>query len=451
MALRFRRVFGLLLILVEAVGFAGGVGGCSLTPRVAGREPWFATEPDLRKKAGQLTASTWTCVDPAGLLLYAAHEPLSERDRYLRSHDLADVPAWQGYLLAALAFEEAVSGRDRDAEIRRLATGLLLFYEATGVKGVLGRSMIADYRGPRLSWMVTEETHPGASWQQGPTGIWWRNGLAKANLMLAGFGCAMPLVLDQRGDLHLTDETRRVLLAVLLPAVRRLVEADFRMRDGDGSFTEYGNLGPQALNGFNMVGTLSLLRSAGAYDRDLRRIYEEKITAWGPRIGVSLAALGRAVALAGHRTLGKPSYSDLQALALSALCLRMQESRREHVRHLHHGLHGLWSFVRHERNVPFTLCYAAYVRPARAEAALADAIQDLRDFPLEKREWHGDRVRTGSIQPLANRPVNSCYWKSSPYLRHEPEQGAPTRVRYAAMDFLLAYWMGRYFGLVPDE
>jgi len=424
---------------------------CSTVPEVAPRKPWFRTKSDLFRKAYILEGRTLEQVDPAGLLLYCVHEPLSDWNNYLKSHDMADAPAWHGLLMAALAFEEAVSGKDRDADIHLLALGLKTFYSVTGVNGLLGRSMIADYKGPRRTWMETRRERPTKYWMRGPTGAWWRNGLAKGHLSMACFGCAIPLVLHQKGDIALEEETRKTLLEVLLPAVRRLVQGDFRILDWNGEATEYGNLQPQTANGFNMLLTLSMLRSAAAYDVPLQLVYEEKIRAWAPRMGWSLKVLGRSIEKLGHSRFDKPSYSDMQAAALAACVLLMQEQRREYARHIRRGMTGLWTFMQYERNAPFTLCYTALIRPEAGQERMAEIYQDLRDFPVEKRPRRTRYVDTHRIQPLANRPISSHYWKSSPYRRIHGKVGERKAIVYSAQDYLLAYWMGRYFDLIPER
>lgn len=425
--------------------------GCSTVPETAPREPWFRTQTDLLEKAVCLEDRAMDQVDSAGLFLYTAHEPLSDWSNYLNSHDLADAPAWQGCLMAALAFAEAVTGEDRDAEILRLARGLRTFHRVTGVRGLLGRSMIADYQGPRLDWMETREVRPTRYWTQGPTGAWWRNGLAKGHLALAGFGCAVPLILHRQGDLELEVETRVVLIDVLKAAVHHLVAGDYRIRDADGEATEHGNLRPQKANGFNMLLALSLLRSAAPYDASLKVEYEEKIRAWAPWMGWSLKVVGKAIHKVGHRRFEKPSFSDMQAAALAACALLMQEKRREHARYVRRALTGLWTFMQFERNAPFTLCYAALVRTEEGRSRLGDILEDLRDFPVDKRPRTTARRDTSRIQPLANRPISSHYWKSSPYRRVHGPLGDLRGLVYGGQDYLLAYWMGRYFDLVPER
>lgn len=424
------------------------LASCSNVYPIAKRDPWFATEHDLAAKAALLHDETMKLVTPAGLLLYRAHEPLDDRENYLKSHDLADAPAWQGYLLAALAFEEAVIGRDRDPEILRLARGLATFYDVTGVPGLFARSMTPEYDGPRKAWMHTPEARPTKHWRQGPTGRWFRTGLAKGHFVLACFGLGIPLALERRGDIELRAETHDALIETLVPAVRRFIANDFRLCDFDGAPTEYGNLRPQWLNTFNSVVALSVLASAAPYDERIAETYEEKLDAWTSGAW-TLDVLGRLIRSVGHRWIGKPSYSDMQLIALGATAFLLQEDRREYRRYARNALTGLWHFVEQERNAPFTICYAALVRNREGTARIEEIIEDLHDFPISKRPSTSGRESTGSVQPLSNRPISTNYWKSSPFRVVRKPVGPPNGIVYGGQDYLLAYWMGRYFGLVP--
>lgn len=439
--------------LVAAIALVAVVAACAAPPPAAAPTPasTYAGEPDLLAKAARLRAATWQLVDRSGLLLYRARLPLQHPDNYRVSHDLADVPAWQGYLLAATAFEAAVTGSDHDTDLLRLARGLAAFHTASGVKGLLGRSMLADYTGPRLHWMTTEEERPTRFWMRGPTGVWWRNGLPKANLTLACFGCAVALHLHRAGAIRLRPTTEQTLRGVLLPAVRNLVAGGYRIRDWDGRFTEFGDLRPQGLNGFNMLVVSSMLASAAPYDAEIAREYAARARAWAAPMGTSLATLGRLVRIAGHRNLGKPSYSDMQTAALAALGILLQDEDPERRHAVQVALAGLWRFTASERNAPFTLTYAALVAGDGAPEQMAELLEDLRAFPSDKTERKVAWVQTDTPQPLARRPLNTNYWKSSPYRRVEGPVGAPTGRVYGGQDYLLAYWLGRYLKLLPER
>ncbi|MBI2608339.1 MAG: hypothetical protein HYW47_01930 [Deltaproteobacteria bacterium] len=441
-----KTLFTLLLSLTPLFSFAG--------IQTAPKAPWFNTIPNLFTKEALIEKRTLEMVTPTGLLLYKAYFPWTDKEKYLISHDIADLPAWQGYLMASYAFKEAVTGKDFDPEISKLADGLLKFYEVTGIPGLLGRSVMPDYTGPMLPWMVTKEQRPTAYWIQGPKGQWWRNGVAKDHVNLAVFGCSIPLALERRGQIHLTDETRQKLISFMLPLVQRIVYHGFQIIDWNGQRTEYGSL-RSAANGFNQLLMLHMLATAAPYDRGMYKVYRSKIKGWHRTIGWSLEALGQGVhkIIENRRgTYDKPSFSDMQALGLAYLSLYFQEHRRKYMKSIRRGMEGVWKFMRYERNPMFAIPYVATIR-AQEVHRIFPIIEDLRDFPVDKYEANTSRRDTKYIQPLANRPYNTNYWKSSPFraIAHTPPPKTGNEQVFAGMDYLLAYWTGRYFNLVPHE
>ena len=423
---------------------------------LAPKHPWFLTLHNLKEKEPYALEMTERLITDQGLFLYMSYLPYSNWERYLHSHDMADQPAWHGYLLAAYAFKEAVTGEDFDDKMEILADGFLKHYEVTGQPGLIARSLIPDYTGPRLPWMDTPQNNPTKFWMQGPTGAWFRNGIAKGHVNMAAFGCSIPLALERKGQIQLRDTTRAKLISVLLPLVQRLERNDLYIIDWNGRPTEFGNLGPQVLNGFNMMLDLHMLKAASWYDPYLAKRYQKYMKSWHWRINWSLNLLGRATrGIIGddHGTENRPSISDMQHLSLAYLSLYLQGGdRRKYMKHIYRGMYGIWNFMRYMRNPMFTIPYYATVR-GDEYTRMQEVIEDLRDFPLEKYETSEGGVITKFIQPLANRPFDTNYWKSSPFLaitKYPPPRTGQEQV-FSSVDYLLAYWMGRYFGVIPEE
>lgn len=468
----------LLLILVAA--------GCTQVPDIADRAPWYEVPTiTLEEKAHEWRAQTESQMNGQGLLLYSAWDPSTWSDgdgglaNYIDSHDVADAPAWQGRFMAAVAFEWAATGEPQDDLLTKLAAGLFAYYDITGADGLFGRSFLVDYDGPRLPWMETQEQAPEKFWKQESEGRWWCTGLAKNHFLGACLGCGIPLALDAKGKIHLKSQTKEALLAVLLPAVRRFVANGYVIVDYDGEPTEFGDLRPalipkeyidliapyvswlgiseedlekldKPLNGFNMILVLSILRAAGEYDPAIMAVYEKEAKAWAPGIKQSLAVLGFCIKKIGHWKIGKPSYSDMEAVAFAAVGHFLWEPQGLTAEAVNEGLAGLWGYMRWERNAAFSVPYKAMVDQA---VALDDVQSDLQDFPLpaQKVQCASGRDDTDEVQPLCNRTMNSHYWKSSPFRRATPphtpvmnSRGA--RYHYSGQDYLIAYWMGRYFG-----
>ncbi len=95
--------------------------------------------------------------------------------------------------------------------------------------------------------------------------------------------------------------------------------------------------------------------------------------------------------------------------------------------------------------------------------AVEDAICSLKEFPVSKHQqarntWdkypHYCEGRLGDSQtefpiPVAERCVRTFQWWASPYDRETCDE-RPWEVRQPA-DFLLAYWMGRYYGFIDEQ
>ena len=444
---------------------------CASKPDVQPPSPWYKTNPRLDTKAQEYLDQTKSLMNNQGLLLYRGFKPLTNNINYRDSHNMADAPAWHGAFMMSIALKMAVNESPDDEKLlSKLADGLLTYDQVTGVPGLMGRSYLVDYTGPRLDWMATKEERPTKYWRQGPRGHWWRTGLAKGHLSWAVMGAGLPLILHKQGEISLTKETQRKLQSITTAAVNRLVAGGFRYIDHDGSYTEFGDLRPDVSfgpewpeiqgipNGFNRALVLAMLACCRDNSPSLNTLYEIKSKEWAPGIGTSLEIVGEIVAKAGHWKLQKPSFSDMQLFGTACFIIMLQEDRREIRKGIHRGMRGLWEYMRYERNPLFTLPYAL-ARRHEAAARAGDIIEDLRAFPLPKdkiaREF--GKKDTDKVQPLANRTTNTHYWKSSPfrkarYVGKEIRHPSTNAIQYySGQDYLVAYWLGRFLNLVPDK
>ena len=266
-------------------------------------------------------------------------------------------------------------------------------------------------------------------------------------------------MLHERGDIELTPVTKQILLDNLLPAVRRLVDNDYRIIDVTGEPSEFGDLSPFIpfvgipVNSFNMLVSLHLLRSAGTYDAEIMAEYEDRIAEWAPTIALTMEVLGEFLKDIGHYSVGKPSYSDMAAIGLAAYSLLSLEDRRQYTKYINRGLTGLWEVVKYERNAAYTIPYAAMVRNGPKELArVFEIIEDWRDFPVNKQFHIGEKKEESDFtHPLANRPISSHYPKSDPNRTVVGPQKFIDHSYYSAQDYLLIYYMARYHGLFPKN
>lgn len=454
----------LVLLLLPAL-----MACCAAPPKPAPptSNPFYQINTDLAAKAAAHRTATIAMIDSGGMLCYRGAFPWGGDQRglsnYLQAHNIADAPAWHGMLMQAFALEWAAGGQNSDALLGRMADALSACSDITGTPGLLGRSWIADYVGPRLSWMVTQEQRPTKYWLQGTGNRWYRNGCAKNHWNMAAGGCGLTLALHRAGEIVLSDATRDKLVGVLVSMVKHLRDGGWRIIDADGEPTEYGDLRPDVAfgptwpevglpNGFNRMIVLAALRSASHYDAGLLADYNRLASSWADGIPDSMVAVGIAVSAIGHDRLGKPSYSDMQAFAAAAFVFLQQEDDPDLVAQVNGALDGLWRYMKHENNPPFSLAYSL----GHAGAKIGWVVRLLRHFPGRdgKRAYSFTKKDSSHYQPIENRPPNSQYWKSSPFRlaltvdtenpATNPETGDP--MDYAGADYLLAYWMWRFLG-----
>ena len=174
------------------------LAGCIQRVRIASSAPIYARpELTLTEKADLLERIIWEwCVDDDGLLLWRCYPTRDQESelgwrrgrsddaRWQESYNMADMPAWQGQFISALAFKWAATGVSEEERILRLVGALDRCYDVTGVPGLLVRSYIRHDRDQPLAWMKTYEEAKAEGelaqgfWQRGRNGYWFRNAVA---------------------------------------------------------------------------------------------------------------------------------------------------------------------------------------------------------------------------------------------------------------------------------
>ena len=387
---------------------------------------------------------------PEGLLRYRRVIADTEDPSY---GDLGDGCFHTGIYLASQALRFAATGDPaaKNQVVRSLGA-LEILMEVTGKRGLLARHF-------------TPHGTLAVGWPQSRTlpRYDWKPDVSKDQYagFVHGLGVTFALVED--------PALRARIAALAAAAADHLMENDLRIVDADGRPTTYGNLSGRL--GFFPIGihaliTLSLSKlaavSAGA----------EPYTGFYARLigsGYASVAYWAYVAPLGinngvNENMG---YLSLYPLLLLEKDPRILERLRESGRRT-------WRHVKDERNAFFAFVHAGAVErgpggDARGVSEAARAGRDaLREFPESKIELPVDLTRPGfdypraflnsrkclprttSALPLHLRPRSSSMWASDPYRL----VGSLTRRgerENAGMDYLLAYWMGRYHGFIAAE
>jgi len=426
-------------------------------PQTAERTPWFETESDLLIKAEILEESTLEMTDTAGVHCYKAYLPWEKifDEKHLSSYDMADYPAWQGYLLAAFAFKEAVLGESQEEIISLLIDGLRYSWKVTGVDGLLCRSLLPGYQGVRLDYMDTQAENPTKYWSRSlTTGEWFKNGVAAGHYSGTVFGLSILLYLQRQGDISLSAAVEERAIETLVTTVRYVLDNDYMIIDFDGKMTDYGLLDPQLFNSYFAVAMLNYLKAAGYYDETCARAYEDNVELWTNIAEDYNRLLGDTMLGIGRWTLEKISTSDTLHYACQNYSLMLMEKETPYAERLASAADSVWDFFQYERHPIYTFMFIEQVRPEDKDLFLPAIIEDLRDFPDDKKVGREKRKETPAfVQPLANRHISTYYWKSTCYSsfvdwKEDPDEDSVT---FSGGDYLFAYWMGRYVGLVPER
>jgi hypothetical protein len=406
------------------------------------------------KEAALFEATAVRHINEQGYLLYRSFLPFSDPEKYQQSHNSADLPAWHGHWMAALAMKLAVApSPEVETLFHGAIEGLRANFDATGVKGLLGRAYLKYENDERLPWMVTEEENPTRFWQRGANGFWFRNGVAKGHYSAAVFGLAVAIGLENQGAISLDPETTALVRQTLVDIAHYLIDNGYRIVDADGEVTEFGRLYDWRQNGFNGLQLLAMLRVGKAIgDAKCTQEYDRLLASGaGPVIATTLGGLGNLYAEKGRHRFGH--FSDDQAIYTNAfvLYLNSDEQGKGILRNVRYALGKMWQFLRYSRKTYISFIQAVMVGISEEERG--EALETLRMFPDDKHVISEvGTEKTESVQPIANMNLNSHYWKSN-YFKKAILGESAQRIdeEYSSQDYLFVYWMGRYYGLISEE
>ncbi|MCC7380417.1 MAG: hypothetical protein IT384_01200 [Deltaproteobacteria bacterium] len=441
----------------------------------------------LREKAATLDALAVSRHHPGGQeLLHSVW--LTEDRSAVQRYDISDnAGSWSAVYGASQAFRFAVTREPEAlAQVKRILRGQETLLRITGVPGLLARA----YVNPALPGFPNEAqlyaSYPNCDltaahckrWSKVETGdyagLLFKNDVSKDEYV--GHVFALGAVAQLVDDVEVRDTAASLLREI----AEHLIDHDLELTDIDGKTTAFGYLSPISLNdfpGFNALLALSWLRTAAAVTQDARleRYYQSCLvqddlsSCERPAITtddsylVHLGAMGLDLDCMtnwnNHHMAQLAMFGLLQYERDPALRRRYQEVLAR----------GLWDSgdprpMRVQENAMFTLFYEINRDPASPppDAELEQAICLLKRFPVEKTQRAVDTTRypevcrdrsdeplTGVVIPLEERPIGNYLWKKNPYkMLQEPEE---PRAVDSPEDFLLAYWVGRYFGIISPD
>lgn len=395
-------------------------------------------------------------------------------------HHLPSSGLWTAIYLASQSLRYAVTGEAEAVENARVAArGLHDLTAVTGTPGLYGRA----YRRPDVAY--AHEVAGSPSWVASPApgyeGWWYDDDVSKDTMDGIVFGYAVALE-------HLDDpETLALVRADLLAFVRRFVADRLQIIDHHGGVTEHGRVYAAALDdfpGFNALLAAAWVRTAIAAGADeLAPFYDDCLMRRGAGtdcppidpvdLGPYVDVIERLLGL--YQPACQTSYDNVDMVFQAIYPLLRRETHPDLAERLRAVLAvGIWQPAEPDLAPPvhrsthalYTFLYGALAAPAVDDpvfrAAMEDAVCTLFALPVDRSdravqpEGHEavctnrlDRPNAAAPLPLADRAYDNYLWRLDPYeiAAHEAVPG----LVHSPEDFLLAYWLGRYHGLLPAE
>ncbi len=394
---------------------------------------------------------------------------------------------WTAMYLASQAYRYAVTGEQEAVDNARQAVGGLSHLTAvTGQPGLYGRA----YDRPDFDYVGDVSASPAwvASPAPGYEGWYFNHDVSKDTMDGILYGYAMALEL-------LDDEE---ILATVRANVRSFVEqfvADgLQIIDWHGEVTEHGRLYYSAWDdypGFNALLVASWLRTGIAAadegegpDRALVHFYEDCLMRLGddgdcPQFDrMDLGSYMDAIesALFVYRPDCDTSYDNIDMVFQAIYPLLARETHPALRERLLAVLDvGIWEPEDPAVAPPlhaagyalYTFLYGALSGAGPEDPVFAAAVEDgvctLFQLPEDRHDRtiaagtqdgvcqnRMDRPNAAERIPLAEREYDNYLWRLDPYEIPRAYTAVPDRV-HSPEDFLLAYWVGRYYGYLPPS
>ncbi|HOV60849.1 MAG TPA: hypothetical protein PK349_07255 [Candidatus Hydrogenedentes bacterium] len=373
-------------------------------------------------------------------------------------YNMPDNAYMTGMYLASLCMKYKVTGDEAD---RRKAIesldALLRLCEVTGEPGLLARAF----------WPVDRPMKDDGVWRLSPDGRYkWRGDVSTDQVAGAMFGFYFAWN-------HVADPSARNRIGATTAAMVDRIERDGRrIRDVDGSFTRWGRYDPEHVASREKMNALLYLQvlavaAQTSGRQDLVDLYRRCAIDEGY---ADLAVEARRL-LDPSRRPGLVNHSDDVLLFLAYVPLL--ESERDPVlrgRYLA-SFRRFWlgnekyPGVRPEANPLYAFAAAAFLGET---AAVEDGRQTLRLFPF-RIKWSSEVVAAyaaefgfsetepvspqpspGTPIPVDRRAKAWSAWVQDPY--HAPWRDSFLyELEFNGHDYLLAYWFGRYLGLLASS
>lgn len=371
-------------------------------------------------------------------------------------YNMPDNAYMTGIYTGTLAMKFAVTGDADDLRAARNSLkALFLLCNVSGTAGVLARA----------AWPRERPLNDDGIWRDSPCGRYrWRGEVSTDQVDGVMFGFALAY------DLFADDEEKMKIARDVTAIVERVVENDMQIVDVDGKPTRWGRYGPRYVTRgerMNALLWLQALKVAEHVTQDKART--ELYRKWA--VDEKYAELAvKARRMASPLLPGLVNHSDDVLIFLAYVPLLTYEKdaslRELYVASLRRSWEGDGRFpgVQPEQNPFYGFVAAKFLEDA---ACLGGVVDTLKWFPpglkwnrptITKYEsLYGFRYDPGPLSPapapghpipVDRRTKTWSAWVQDPY--HNGKDNEGDSMEYNGHDYLLGYWMGRFYGYVES-
>ena len=373
------------------------------------------------------------------------------------TYNMPDNAYMTGIYLGALSMKYAVTGDAADLEAaRRSLAALHLLCTVSGKRGLLARA----------AWPVDRPLEDDGQWRLSEDGRYkWRGDVSTDQMDGAVFGFSLAYAL-------IAEEADKALIAQDMAALAdHVLDNDLRIVDADGKETTWGKYYPlyaRVVEPMNALLLLQLLKVAHQVTGEAR--FADAYHTWAVEKGYAQAAL-RARRSKNPHVRGGVNHSDDVLLFLGyEPLLRLEEDpaiRGPIVASFKRAYEGTEKYpgMKPEGNPLYAFLAARYLED---RDMLAAGIDTLRWFPFHIKWNRGvigkyERIfgfvydpAPASPEPAAKGPLpidrrekTWSAWVQDPY-NSPAGGGSEDPMEYNGHDFLLGYWLGRYYAFIPS-
>lgn len=374
------------------------------------------------------------------------------------AYNMPDNAYMTGIYVGTLAMKYAVSHHPSDlAAAQRSLQALHLLNAVSGVPGVLARA----------AWPKAKPLDDDGVWRDSACGNYvWRGDVSTDQVagVMFGFALAYELIADEAEKTRIARDTTAI--------VQRVLAHEMRIVDVDEKPTRWGRYDSQYVSRsekMNALLWLQALKVAAVTSGDAR--YEALYKKWALDEGYAeIAVNARRKAL--PKIPGVINHSDDVLLFLAYVPLLMYEQEETLRNYVLASVKRSWEGegrfpgVKPERNPFYGFVVAKFLADT---SGVQEGIRTLRWFPFDMK-WNQSTIARyekevgrsliyppespvpdpGDAIPIDRRVKTWSAWVQDPY-HSAGDRTQDESLEYNGHDYLLAYWMGRFYGFIGDK